>query len=171
MFLFPLWPSLFPSVSSLRQAGNADGSLLSVRKKLSFESEAEEVEEDAASSSKSWYQYSSSESDWLQSGGLELDGMSDDAVEPEDSNLIPPDRTQAELPEESARKGILISPLVLSTRLTVKIILASGTRKLHTRLTPIFKLCHEAEPEVGSPVDRKRKFRDWLPQQRERLIK
>lgn len=72
-----------------------DGHELSVRKKLSFESE-----EDSASSSKSWFQYNSDESDWLQSGGLELD----DASELEES-LLPPPSAAADLPEESAHKG------------------------------------------------------------------
>lgn len=59
----------------------ADGSLLSVRKKLSFESGGEEEDyaeegEEGDEYGKSWYQYSSSDSDWLQSGGL--DGMMSD---------------------------------------------------------------------------------------------
>jgi hypothetical protein len=65
-----------------------------VRKKLSFESE-----EDNDSSSKSWYQYSS-DSDWLQSGGIELD----EASELEESLLLPPSGP-VDLQEESEHKG------------------------------------------------------------------
>lgn len=66
-----------------------------MRKKLSFESE-----EDNDSSSKSWYQYSSSESDWLHGGGLELDEASE-----MEENLLPPPSVSADLAEESAHKG------------------------------------------------------------------
>lgn len=72
-----------------------DSHELTVRKKLSFESE-----EDNDSSSKSWYQYSSSDSDWLQGGGLELDEASE-----MEENLLPPPSVSADLPEESAQKG------------------------------------------------------------------
>ena len=71
-----------------------DGHELTVRKKLSFESE-----EDNDSSSKSWYQYSS-DSDWLQSGAIELD----EASELEESLLAPPSGP-ADVPEESEHKG------------------------------------------------------------------
>ena len=82
-----------------------DRSTESVRKKLSFDSD-----EDNASSSKSWYQYSSSESDWLQGGTLDLEEMSDPEPElaPEqDEPLVPSpaDSASADLPEESAHKG------------------------------------------------------------------
>ncbi len=86
------------------QADEIDGHHdASVRKKLSFESE-----EDNASSSKSWYQYSSSESDWLQSGGIELD----EASEPDDS-FLPPLGSPADLPEESAHKGNIVNSPIL----------------------------------------------------------
>lgn len=79
------------------QVDEIDSHEVGVRKKLSFDSE-----EDNASSSKSWYQYSSSDSDWLQSGGIELD----DASELEE--MLPmPSSVVADLPEESAQKGIL----------------------------------------------------------------
>jgi len=78
-----------------------DRSAESVRKKLSFDSD-----EDNASSSKSWYQYSSSESDWLQGGTLDLEEMSDPEPE-QDEPLVPSpaDFASADLPEESAHKG------------------------------------------------------------------
>ena len=78
-----------------------DGHGLSVRKKLSFDSDED------ASSSKSWqqaYQCTSSDSDWLQSGGLELS----EASELEEESY-PPLSTVADLPEESAHKGTIHS--------------------------------------------------------------
>lgn len=75
-------------------AEEIDNHELTVRKKLSFESE-----EDNDSSSKSWYQYSSSESDWLHGGGLELDEASE-----MEENLLPPPSVSADLAEESAHK-------------------------------------------------------------------
>lgn len=64
---------------------------------MSFETE----EEDIGSSGKEWYQYSSSDSDWL-SGGIDLEDVSDGAVQ----GVEQPDFATAELPEESANKGI-----------------------------------------------------------------
>ena len=88
------------------QADDIDGSAQSVRKKLSFDSD----EEDNASSSKSWYQYSSSESDWLQGGAIDLEEMSDpEPLQPDES--IGPlsdsfiQSATDDLPEESALKG------------------------------------------------------------------
>jgi len=72
-----------------------------VRKKLSFETE----EEDIGSSGKEWYQYSSSDSDWL-SGGIDLEDVSDGAVAAPGVELEQPDFATA--PEESANKGIYI---------------------------------------------------------------
>ncbi len=82
--------------SGFTQADEIDGRDLTVRKKLSFESE-----EDNDSSSKSWFQYSS-DSDWLQGCGIELD----EASELEES-LLPPPSGSADSPEESEHKGTL----------------------------------------------------------------
>lgn len=66
------------------------------------------------SSSKSWCQYSSSESDWLKSGRLELNEVSDVAVEPDDSHSSPSDSTSAELPTESTGQSILFRVCLFS---------------------------------------------------------
>ncbi|XP_046638944.1 uncharacterized protein LOC124320227 isoform X2 [Daphnia pulicaria] len=84
---------IYSSNTSGRVADEIDGHDTTVRKKLSFESD-----EDNDSSSKSWFQYSS-ESDWLQGGGIELD----EASELEES-LLPPPSGSADSPEESEHK-------------------------------------------------------------------
>ena len=82
-----------------------------MRKKLSFES-GEEEEVDAESYSRSWYNYSSSDSDWLHGAGG-LDGMSDEAdvpdgQEPDPPSIVPADcAATTDQPEESPHKGAL----------------------------------------------------------------
>ena len=51
-----------------------------VRKKLSFDELSEDGEDSA---SKSWYQYSSSDSDWLQSAALDLEGSEPEGFDQE----------------------------------------------------------------------------------------
>jgi hypothetical protein len=97
-----------------------------VRKKLSFDSD----EEDNASSSKSWYQYSSSESDWLQGGAIDLEEMSD-PEEPlqqaDEAQLDPlPDcsvHSIADLPQESAHKGFFLQRFYCLTFLQFEFII------------------------------------------------
>ena len=126
---------LIEHVCCTTQADDIDGHDVSVRKKLSFESE-----EDNASSSKSWYQYSS-ESDWLQSGGIELD----DASEPEDK-FLPPLSSPPDLPEESSLKG---TTQFFKMKLTFK----EENTWSHRRRCPRLRQGEGAQTSDGSRTD------------------
>lgn len=70
-----------------------------IRKKLSFDSDEEDT---MSSTTKSWYNYASSDSDWLQSGVLDLEGSEHDDDDPSLSG--------AHLAGESVHKGEFFLP-------------------------------------------------------------